>query len=375
MAVASARWRTHAPAPTSWARPRPDDFTALPACGPDALLVETPHQAHDAIVPWALERGYDLLLGANLAASVASGERFVRLAATHGRVVECGFDRRYDPAWERLRDLIRGGALGQPIQAFRAPLSRRSRPAGTTTKAPAAHAPDPHDVRRTQLHPLDPRPSHRCRGVASRVVETAPQRVSESCSALVRFDGGAFATVVAGYAGRRACPIRRCASSARGGAPSPTRRPAPSRSTAFGGEPEVLSFPRQPSRRCVKPRLPRRHRTANGAAQPPEDALWDVRLAEAIARKPRAAIPRALSRTSFAYRAWASWTGSPSPWTAARSRMGPGRRGATRPRQTWALSGDPVTAQVPFVEFEAEPGPVAQPDAPRSAPKSCHSRV
>src|SRR5262245_27074259 len=53
-----------------------DDFAPLAACRPDAILVETPHQAHDAVVPWALERGYDLLLGGNLAASVVSGERF-----------------------------------------------------------------------------------------------------------------------------------------------------------------------------------------------------------------------------------------------------------------------------------------------------------
>ena len=110
------------------------------------------------------------------------------------------------------------------------------------------------------------------------------QRVSEeSCSALVRFDGGAFATVVAGYVGAPGLPDTPVRFVCARGSAVPDAE-AGALTLYRGGEPEVLSFPRQPSRRCVRPRLPRRHRTANGAAQPPEDALWDVRLAEAVAQ-------------------------------------------------------------------------------------------
>ena len=266
-----------------------DDFTALPACGPDALLVETPHQAHDAIVPWALERGYDLLLGGNLAASVASGERFVRLAATHGRVVECGFDRRYDPAWERLRDLIRGGALGQPIQAFGSALFSPEPSSWYYDQAASGGMPLTHMTYAglSYIRWILGRPTG-VAAVASRVVETAPQRVSEeSCSALVRFDGGAFATVVAGYAGAPGLPDTPVRFVCARGSAVPDAE-AGALTLYRGGEPEVLSFPRQPSpqvRQAAAFLDAMERRT--GQRNPPEDALWDVRLAEAIARAAR----------------------------------------------------------------------------------------
>ena len=104
-----------------------------------------------------------------------------------------------------------------------------------------------HMTYAAQLHPLDPRPSHRCRGDGERVVETAPQRVSEeSCSALVRFDGGAFATVVAGYVGAPGLPDTPVRFVCARGSAVPDAE-AGALTLYRGGEPEVLSFPRQPS--------------------------------------------------------------------------------------------------------------------------------
>ena len=95
-----------------------DDFRRLEATRPDAILVETPHQVHDDVVPWALSAGYDLLLGGNLSTTVQAGERFAEFAARSGRVVECGYDRRYHPAWETAREVIQSGQLGRPIHAY-----------------------------------------------------------------------------------------------------------------------------------------------------------------------------------------------------------------------------------------------------------------
>ena len=266
-----------------------DDFTALPACGPDALLVETPHQAHDAIVPWALERGYDLLLGGNLAASVASGERFVRLAATHGRVVECGFDRRYDPAWERLRDLIRGGALGQPIQAFGSALFSPEPSSWYYDQAASGGMPLTHMTYAglSYIRWILGRPTG-VAAVASRVVETAPA---------ARLGGellGARPLRRRGVRHRRR-RVRRGAGPARyaGALRLRARERRPRRGgrrphALPRGEPEVLSFPRQPSpevRQAAAFLDAMERRT--GQRNPPEDALWDVRLAEAIARAAR----------------------------------------------------------------------------------------
>src|SRR5207245_2291291 len=94
------------------------DFRRIAACHPDAILIETPHRVHDDVVPWGLEAGYDLLIGGSLATSVESGERFIALAQRNRCVVECGYDRRYHPAWVALRDAICAGGLGRPIQAY-----------------------------------------------------------------------------------------------------------------------------------------------------------------------------------------------------------------------------------------------------------------
>ena len=89
-----------------WERPRPD-----------AILIEVPHRVQDEISLWALEAGYDLLVGGCLASSLESGRRIVEMAARNGRIVEAGFQRRYDPAWEEMRRLVAGGELGAPVMA------------------------------------------------------------------------------------------------------------------------------------------------------------------------------------------------------------------------------------------------------------------
>jgi predicted dehydrogenase len=271
-----------------------DDVRALAACDPEALLVETPHQAHDAVVPWALAAGYDLLLGGNLAASVASGERFVALARSHGRVVECGFDRRYDPAWERLHALLQAGALGRPIQATASGLFAADPAGWYYDEAASGGMPLTHMtyVGLSYLRWLLGTPVS-VAALANRVVETAPGRVAEeNCAALVEFAGGAFATVVAGYAGAGEPPDPPVRIICAGGTAVPDAAAGTltlyhSRSGA-PAQPEILRFPRRPSSfvhqaAAFLDALDRR----GGQRNPPEDALWDVRLAEAIAQAAR----------------------------------------------------------------------------------------
>lgn len=92
-----------------------DDFRALAGTRPDALLVEVPHAAQDAIVLWALGAGLHVLIGAPLSLDVAGGEAVRREADRRGLVVEAGFEARYKAAWETARDLLARGEIGRPV--------------------------------------------------------------------------------------------------------------------------------------------------------------------------------------------------------------------------------------------------------------------
>ncbi|MCE2441095.1 MAG: Gfo/Idh/MocA family oxidoreductase [Candidatus Latescibacteria bacterium] len=94
-----------------------DDFRKLVQTRPDAVLIEVPHRVQDEATMWALDAGFDLLIGGCLASSRENGRRIVEEADRSGRIVEAGFQRRYDPAWEEIRRLVTGGELGPPVMA------------------------------------------------------------------------------------------------------------------------------------------------------------------------------------------------------------------------------------------------------------------
>jgi myo-inositol 2-dehydrogenase / D-chiro-inositol 1-dehydrogenase len=67
-----------------------DDFHRLEELKPEAILIEVPHEVQDGIALWALDAGYDLLIGGSLASSVQAGRRILDMATQHGRIVEAG---------------------------------------------------------------------------------------------------------------------------------------------------------------------------------------------------------------------------------------------------------------------------------------------
>ncbi len=90
-----------------------DDYRALLADRPDALLVEVPHAVQDEVVLWALEHGLHVLIGGTLATSAVAGARIKALATERELVVEAGFQARYMPLWEQAREFLATGALGR----------------------------------------------------------------------------------------------------------------------------------------------------------------------------------------------------------------------------------------------------------------------
>ena len=180
-----------------------DDYRRLAASQPDALLIELPHKPQDEVSLWALQEGLDVLIGGCLAADLEAGEQIIDLAQRHNLIVEAGFQRRYDPAWQEIHRLINSGELGAPAMATCMALWH---PDPTTWYC------DQDQSGGMPLTHMSYCYLNACRWIlgqptavsaaANRTVGTAPNRVTEeSCAALIHFANGAFLSATASYIG------------------------------------------------------------------------------------------------------------------------------------------------------------------------------
>jgi predicted dehydrogenase len=78
----------------------------------DAVAIATPAATHFDLVRSALEAGKHVLVEKPLTASVAEGEKLASLALRSGLVLMCDHTYCYTPAVQRIRELIRGGEIG-----------------------------------------------------------------------------------------------------------------------------------------------------------------------------------------------------------------------------------------------------------------------
>jgi len=78
----------------------------------DAVAIATPAASHFDLVRSALEAGKHVLVEKPLTASVAEGEKLASLAQRSGLVLMCDHTYCYTPAVQRIRELIRTGAIG-----------------------------------------------------------------------------------------------------------------------------------------------------------------------------------------------------------------------------------------------------------------------
>jgi predicted dehydrogenase len=78
----------------------------------DAVAIATPAATHFDLVCSALEAGKHVLVEKPLTPSAAEGEKLVSLAARSGLVLMCDHTYCYTPAVQRIRELIRGGEIG-----------------------------------------------------------------------------------------------------------------------------------------------------------------------------------------------------------------------------------------------------------------------
>ena len=133
-----------------------DDYRRLAGTRPDAVLIEVPHRVQDEATTWALDAGCDLLIGGCLASSLENGKRIVEMTNRSERIVEAGFQRRYDPAWEEIRRLVAGGELGPPVMAVTMALWNPAPDAWYCDQEASGGMPlTPHELLLSECDPLD----------------------------------------------------------------------------------------------------------------------------------------------------------------------------------------------------------------------------
>lgn len=264
------------------------DYRRLADSQPDAILIEVPHKVQDEIAVWALEAGFDLLIGGSLASSLRNGDRILQVAARQERIVEVGYQRRYDPVWEEIRRLIVDGILGEPVMAV----------------SMAFWNPDPqqwyYDQNASGGMPLTHlsycylnairwilgKPTF-VSAAANQKVEKGPEHVlEETCAALIQFESGAFVSATGSYIGPdgMADAETRFICADGGIQANPDDTPGEGSITVYHrGQSEVRSFKREPSPfgREAEAFLEAME-TRNHGRNPPADALLDLRIAEAI---------------------------------------------------------------------------------------------
>jgi predicted dehydrogenase len=178
-----------------------DDYRRLAETRPEAVLVEVPHAAQDAIVLWALEQRFHTLVGGVLATTVAAAERISGLAERHGLTVEAGFEARYSACWQAARELLTTGALGRPVAARSFALWGGDPATWYYQQAASGGMPLTH-MTYCFVNPLrwllgEPR---YVSAFANRALHTQPGLVEqETCVANLAFESGALASLTAGF--------------------------------------------------------------------------------------------------------------------------------------------------------------------------------
>jgi predicted dehydrogenase len=79
----------------------------------DAVIIATPPRTHHAIVGAALRAGKHVLVEKPLATTTADAEDLIAIADTGGVVLMPGHTFLYSPSVNKVKELVRGGALGE----------------------------------------------------------------------------------------------------------------------------------------------------------------------------------------------------------------------------------------------------------------------
>lgn len=79
----------------------------------DGVIIATPPTSHFPIAKWCLENGLHVLCEKPLTESVDEARELVALAEKHGVALAVNQTRRFFPTYQKIRELIQDGVLGQ----------------------------------------------------------------------------------------------------------------------------------------------------------------------------------------------------------------------------------------------------------------------
>ncbi|MBQ7499308.1 MAG: Gfo/Idh/MocA family oxidoreductase [Clostridia bacterium] len=80
----------------------------------DAVIIATPHYLHPIIGIAAFEQGIDVLSEKPVAVYTKMAYEFNRAAEKYGRAFGLMLNQRTEPAYQRMREIVQSGRLGQP---------------------------------------------------------------------------------------------------------------------------------------------------------------------------------------------------------------------------------------------------------------------
>jgi myo-inositol 2-dehydrogenase/D-chiro-inositol 1-dehydrogenase len=103
-----------------------DPYEAISDPAVDAVVIVTPTTTHAALIEAALRAGKSVWTEKPIAQDLGQTARIVDLWRETGKPVQVGFQRRFDPGYERAKALVDAGELGR-IEQFRA-YSRDTNP-------------------------------------------------------------------------------------------------------------------------------------------------------------------------------------------------------------------------------------------------------
>jgi len=109
--VDSVGKRYHAPAFTDYRE-------MLATVRPQAVSIATPTALHFEVACAAIDAGAHLLIEKPLAASLDEGRQLIKKARAAGLQLMVGHIVRFNPAMQRLKELLRAGELGRIFQIF-----------------------------------------------------------------------------------------------------------------------------------------------------------------------------------------------------------------------------------------------------------------
>jgi predicted dehydrogenase len=81
----------------------------------DLIVIATPTSTHFGLARQSLLAGKDVLIEKPITTSLWEAEELVRIADKNKRVLAVDHTFLYTPAVQKIRDLVRGGAIGKPI--------------------------------------------------------------------------------------------------------------------------------------------------------------------------------------------------------------------------------------------------------------------